>query len=209
MNRKKSKKEPYLLGLTGGTGSGQSTVAGYLKKMGAFIISADKKGHEVYRRYPDILKDIRTVFGNTVFYASGKLNRQQLGKIVFASETELAKLNRIVHPLLVEMILEDVNRELEKGRYPLILVEGALIYELQLEHLFDGILVVFANEQTRIKRVMEREQLERQIVKNRISRQFPLLEKKQWADFVINNNRSEEDLKNATKEFYQKISQAS
>lgn len=198
-------KQIKLIGVTGGMGSGQSTVADFFRKWGAKIISADKIAHQVVNKNAEVRNDIKRLFGKKVYHRNGRLNRKLLGSIVFADESKVEKLNQIVHPRMVEQIVNEIESARDTRKFPFVVIDAALIFEIQLENIFDEIVVVSSKIANRISRVKERDGLEEHEIQNRIRKQIPLEEKVKWADHVIHNNGNLEQLETRTRKIYDKI----
>jgi dephospho-CoA kinase len=194
-----------LVAVTGGMGCGQSTVAKFMEEMGAKIVDADSMAHKVVNSDPEVKNEIQKTFGSSVFYRNGKLNRKLLGKIVFEDEAKTILLNRIVHPHMVSRIVDEIEDARDSGKYKVIAVDAALIYEINLEHMFDAVVVVTSHMKNRIDRITERDRLSEKEVRDRISKQIHIQEKVKWADFVLYNNSSLEQLKTRTDAVYQKL----
>jgi len=203
MAKKRSGKK--VIGITGGIGSGQSTVAGFLQKKGVYIIDADQKGRAVLETFPEINKQLQLTFGNSVYTPSGKLDRKKLGQIVFSSEVALEKLNSIIHPRMIELILDEVEENRHSGQHRFLAVDAALIYELQMDRLFEIILCVDAPLEQRISRIMERNNLSREEILQRVKSQFPLENKVDWSEFVILNNSDLPHIHESVEVFWEKI----
>ena len=115
--------------------------------------------------------------------------------MAFRDEVKTLELNKIIHPRMVSEVVEEMETARFSQRYPLIIVDAALIFEISIEKMFDSVIVVYAKLNNRIKRVMERDDLKRAEVLARVHRQIPLEDKKNWADFVIDNDGTTDDLK--------------
>lgn len=179
------------IGLTGGLGSGVSEVAHALEKRDIPVISADKIGHRVLTR-PDIKRELSKCFSHQIFDASGEINRKKLGELIFADEAARRDLNRIVHPILLDMLKAEVQQaEAEKG---VVVVDAALIFEWGLQGFFHKVIVVDAPLEIRIQRIMKRDGLSREQVEQRIAAQWPLEKKIAAADAVITNHGTLEDV---------------
>ncbi|HED11757.1 MAG TPA: dephospho-CoA kinase [Caldithrix abyssi] len=197
-------KNPLIVGVTGGLGSGQSTVAKLMEKGNAKVISADEMAKQAIARNKSLQKDLMKVFGEDIF-EKGRLNRALLAERAFKDITETRKLNQLVHPRMVENIIEAMEKARFSGRYPLIIIDAALIYEISIERNFDAIIVVTASIPNREKRVKERDGMSRQQFRERASKQIPLKDKAAWADFVIENNGTLEELEEKTRKVYKKL----
>jgi len=189
-----------VLGLTGGPGTGKSLAAHYFESRGALILSGDEAGKEVVEKNSRILRKLISQFGNSIIYPDGKLNRSQLGKIVFQDREALAELNAIIHPGLLKLLKSKLIKYKKINR-KLIVIDAALIYEWRIANWCDYILVVTARRDIRLKRLMAKGLPHKQAVE-RIASQMPDREKAALADFVIKNNGSKRDLKRGVDELY-------
>jgi dephospho-CoA kinase len=196
---------PKVIAVTGGIGSGQSTVCTRLLERGCRIIDVDKKAKQIINKDAALQRELKKVFGEKIFSADGKLNRKLLAQIAFKEESNTLQLNNLIHPRMVAEVVEEMESARFSGKYPLIVIDAALIYEISIEQMFDAIIVVYASMENRIKRVMERDGLSRREIIARVRRQIPLDDKKQWADFVVDNNGSLEDLKRQTDQIFEKL----
>jgi dephospho-CoA kinase len=196
---------PKVIAVTGGIGSGQSTVCTRLLERGCRIIDVDKKAKQIINKDAALQRELKKVFGEKIFSADGKLNRKLLAQIAFKEESNTLQLNNLIHPRMVAEVVEEMESARFSGKYPLIVIDAALIYEISIEQMFDAIIVVYASMENRIKRVMERDGLSRREIITRVRRQIPLDDKKQWADFVVDNNGSLEDLKRQTDQIFEKL----
>lgn len=196
MVRRKKYLNSKIVGVTGGIGSGQTTVCEVFNREGCKVINLDRKAKEVINRNKTVQNEIKKEFGENVFYKNRSLNRKLLAQIVFNDESKVEKLNRIVHPRMVENMVEEIETARFSGKFPLIIVDAALIYEIAIEQLFDVVIVVYANTRQRIQRVMNRDKMKKEEILARIDKQIPLEEKKKWADYVIDNRGNLQDLNN-------------
>jgi dephospho-CoA kinase len=195
-------KNCIVVAVTGGIGCGQTTVCKFLEEMGAKAIQADWVAKREIELNPEIREELERTFGNQVFYSDGKLNRKLLAKIAFSDEMKTERLNRIVHPQLVSSIVTMVEEIRESGKYPIILVDAALIYELSLEHMFDAVVVVSSKMNHRLERIRNRDNLSDKEIIDRINKQLPIDEKMRWADYLIENNDDLETLKKNSRKLY-------
>lgn len=176
-----------MIGLTGGIASGKSTVTARLKALGAFVADADEVSREVIS-FPAVLDKIRDAFGPAVFAPDGSLDRVQLAARVFSSEKRTASLNSIMHPVIREELLRVTGEAEASGLYPLVFVDAALLIESGFNELCERVWLVTASTDTRIRRVMERDGVSYESALERISRQMPEEEKREYADVVIEND---------------------
>ena len=188
-------KDPLIVAVTGGMGSGQSSVCRFFEEWGCMVINADVEAKRVIQQNQALQSDLKNTFGKDVFYRNRKLNTRRLAELAFSDELQTRKLNQLVHPRMVESIIEKMEKARFSGKYPIIIVDAALIYEISIERNFDYIIVVNAPVNIRQQRVFERDKIDRKEFIDRISKQIKLEEKVKWADFVIENKKTLEDLK--------------
>lgn len=193
-----------VIGLTGGMGSGKSTVSQYLAEMGAFIIDADKVGHEAYEPNTDIWKELFKEFGKEIIAADNTIDRKKLGAIVFSNPESLNKLNGIVHPRMFEMMKVKVNRARQEGAQ-VIVVDAAILFEANWTPLVEEVWVVVADEDNVVKRAVARTGLPEDQIRSRMRSQMSNEERMKRADLVIYNNGDMEDLRTKIKELWKRF----
>jgi dephospho-CoA kinase len=203
------KRKTIVVAITGGMGTGQSTVCKFLEKYGVKSINADNVAKKEIERNKNIQVELKKTFGSRIFYRNGKLNRKLLAKIAFSDEIKTIHLNKIVHPRMISAIINIIEEAKESQKYPIIVVDAALIYELSLEHVFDAVVVVTAGMKNRLERLKTRDNISEKEISERINKQLPVEEKVQWADYVIKNNGSIDDLKNQTHRLFQELKKLS
>lgn len=184
-----------VVAVTGGIGCGQTTVCKFLEEMGAKVIQADLVAKRETESNEEIKEELKKYFGSRIFYRDGKFNRKILAKIAFSDEAKTERLNRIVHPRMVAQIISEIEEARESQKYQIILVDAALIYELNLEHMFDAVVVVSSKMNHRLERIKKRNNFSEAEIMSRINKQIPIEDKMQWADFLIENNDDLEALK--------------
>ncbi len=177
----------YVIGLTGGIGSGKSTVAKLLEQQGAAILSADRVGHEVYRPGRPAWQEIVDAFGREIVAEDGTIDRQKLGAIVFASPRELKRLNAITHPRMKGMMREKL-RQLARGGHAVAVLEAALLFEAGWDDLADEVWVTVAPPQVAAERTAARSGLPPEQVLGRIKAQMSNEERIRRADVVIDTD---------------------
>lgn len=204
---KKIKKylDAKIIGVTGGMGSGQSTVCKIMESMGCKVIDVDKKAKQVIAKDKTLQKELKQAFGEEIFTKEGQLDRKLLANIAFNDASKTILLNNLVHPRMVAEVIEEMEQARFSKKYPLIVIDAALIYEISIEQVFDAIIVVYADLKERIQRVMQRDGLKKSEIKARIERQIPLEDKREWADFVIDNNGSLQNLKIQTQKIFNSL----
>lgn len=147
-------REMKVLGITGGVGAGKSTVLGYLADhYGARVIEADRGAHLLQQPGGDCYDAIVNCFGREILFPDGRINREILGKIVYADQKQLKVLNRIVHPAVKTYIIEIIAQERKKGAVPFVTIEAALLLEDGYDQICDEIWYIYADEATRTKRL--------------------------------------------------------
>ncbi len=173
---------PKIIGLTGGIGSGKTTIANYLVSLGYPVYIADDAGRKVMQKQ-EIIDAIKEKFGLEIF-ENNLLNRAKLAKIVFDNPEQLKKLNAIVHPAVKKDFKNWLTQHLES---PLVFYESAILFESGSYTDFDVIITVIAPLEKRIARVLERDNSNREQVLNRINAQWTDEQRISKSDFVIEN----------------------
>lgn len=175
------------VGITGGIGSGKTTVCEIFERLGVPVYYADKQAKYLMETDKKLREAIRQLFGDEAFDAENKLNRAFIAGIVFKDEEKLLALNALVHPA-VKADYDSWNAILARKEYPYSLKEAALLVESGSYKDLDKLIVVSAPLEDRIKRVMARDNVSEEQVKARIDAQLPDAEKVKLADYVIDNN---------------------
>lgn len=196
-----------VVGLTGGIGSGKSSVASLLRALGALLIDADAIVHELQGPGSPLLGEMVREFGPGILDANGALARETLGQIVFADAEKRARLGAIVHPRVgVEMA-----RRLEAARarhVPLVVLDVPLLLEGRAGASglpYEAVIVVWAPESVQLERQMRRDGRDRDESLRRIRAQMPLDEKRRLADHVIDNSGSLEDTERQVRALYRQL----
>lgn len=172
-----------IIGLTGGIGSGKSTVLNYFKELGAATFIADVEAKKLMNTNVELIKDITSLLGSEA-YKNGTLNRSFISGIIFNDRTKLAKLNALVHPKVREHFKKFINTTTSE----IVIYEAAILFESGSNNLCDFIITVTADFEERIKRVMQRDQSDKQAVMQRIKHQLNDEVKVFKSNFVITNN---------------------
>jgi dephospho-CoA kinase len=181
----------HVFGLTGGIGSGKSTVASRFRERGLPVIDADVLAREVVRKGTPGLEEIVQRFGKGVLDADGELDRKKLAALVFSDETARRDLNQITHPRVRDLALERVQ-ELEAKGELLACYEVPLLIESGLDAVLRPLVVVVVDEATQIRRTVSRDGGTEAEARARVSAQMPLEKKAEMADFVIDNSGARE-----------------
>lgn len=184
----------YVIGLTGGIGTGKTAVAAMLSKLGATVVDADKVGHEAYLPGAEAWKAVVDAFGKEILTGSDEIDRKKLGAIVFGDPDELARLNSIMHPRMYRMMEERLDALRSDGCGAAV-VEAALLIEADWQPLTDEVWVVTAPEGDAVRRTAARSGLSEDAVRARIRSQMGQSERVKHADVVIENDGTLEDLR--------------
>ena len=183
-----------LYGLTGGIGAGKSTVCRLLQELGITVVAADDVGRQVVAPGSAGLAAIVTAFGPEVLDSHGALDRRKLGALVFADVEKRQQLEAIMHPL-VKQHSQAIFAELTQAGVPIIVYESALLFETDRHLEMQGVIVVTASEAQRIARVQQRDGSTEAAVRARLQAQMDEAEKRQRADYVLENNGDLDDLR--------------
>lgn len=184
----------FKVGLTGGIGSGKSTVAKMFLDAGLKIIDADLIAREVLDKYPELKETIKKSFGDHFFDYEGNLKRKFLGEYVFKYPSERKKLEEILIPVIKKEIYEEFKAYEEKGIGVCILDAPTLI-ENGLHEEMDMNILVWVDKNKQIERIKERDKLDKESIINRINSQMSLDSKKELVNFIIDNSKSIESTK--------------
>jgi dephospho-CoA kinase len=171
------------IGLTGGIGSGKTYISGVFRELGIPVYHADAEAKRIMENDPAVRRLIKSLLGPDS-YINGKLNREYIGQVVFSDKKKLEALNSIVHPA----VQQDFNNwSQDHSEQPYIIKEAAILFEAGGAEEMDHTIFVKAKIETRIARVVERDQVSELMVMDRIDKQMDDHEKEKLADFVINN----------------------
>lgn len=197
----------YVVGLTGGIGSGKSTVAELFVELGVPMIDADVVARQVVEKGSPLLAQISVHFGAHILLESGELNRAKLRELIFHNETEKNWLNNLLHPAIREEMLRQLNRQ--HAPYTLLVVP--LLIENKLTALCDRVLVVDVKPATQLTRASQRDNNKMALIQQIIHSQVDRHTRLQFADDVINNDRNfhenQDNLRQKVLELHQKYLQ--
>lgn len=183
-----------IIGLTGGIASGKSTVAKMIRELGIPIIDADQIAREVVEKGKPAYEKIVETFGEGILQEDESIDRIKLGSIIFNNEEQRNLLNQIVHPA----VRAEMNAQKEhylQSDIKAVVLDIPLLFESKLTHMVEKTIVVFVDGATQLKRLMDRNQFSEEEAKARINSQLSLLQKKELADQVIDNNGSLDETK--------------
>lgn len=194
----------FVIGLTGGIGTGKTTVARILKELGLTVISADEIGHQLLEPGTEVYEQVKKFFGPEVLDEAGRIDRQTLGRLVFRDPEKRRRLNDLMHPAIIARIKAEVERLKQAGKD--VVVEAPLLFEAGLAAKaatgFDEIWVVAASPAVQLARVQARNGLGADEARRRIDAQMPLEEKIARAEVTVYNDGSETELKEKVKALF-------
>ncbi len=198
---KSDKQRGIIIGITGGIACGKTTVSDLLADKGAIPINADEIGHQLLKVDSPILNKLTETFGPDILDESGDVSRKKLGTIVFNDKVALEKLNSLMHPLIIERSRSQVRKFVVEDPSCIVLLDAPLLIEAGAYDSVDLIIVVTSSRELQIKRIIERSHsqnrpLTESEAQARIDSQMPVSEKVKYADIVIENNGTHEDLQN-------------
>jgi len=193
-----------VIGLTGGIGSGKSTVSQFLAELGAVIIDADKIGHEAFKPDTEVWHEVLAAFGKQIVTPNGAIDREKLGTIVFGSSEARARLNQIMHPPMYDLVKAQLEEYQRQGA-GVVVVEAPLLLEAGWTSLADEVWVTTASEATVLKRLRERTGLSEPESLARIRSQLPAEKRLRHADVVIDTDCDLGELKAKVKELWQRL----
>jgi dephospho-CoA kinase len=176
-----------VFGLTGGIGTGKSTVAGMLRETGIAVIDADRIAREITEPGKQAYEEIVRRFGRGLLLPDGGIDRKKLGAMVFADAGKRAALEAITHPLITSDIADALGR-LESGGRDIAIVEAALIYEAGREGRFEKVIAVRCGREQQLSRLMARDSITKEEAEMRISSQMDPEEKARASEIVIDNS---------------------
>lgn len=193
-----------VLGVTGGIATGKSSVASMFAQLGAAVVSADKLAREAVAPGTDVLADLAARFGEKIIADDGTLDRAALSEIVFTDSAARDDLNRLIHPAIARLAEERLSRLRQSGKR-LIVYEAPLLFEAGAESRVDRVLVVVADPDTQLGRLVKRDEISRLDARNRIDSQMALADKAARADYVIDNSGSEEQTYAQVRELFNRL----
>ncbi len=193
-----------LIGLTGGAGSGKSTVASILRDLGAVVLDADVAAHTVYEPGSLGFDLIEAEFGPG-YIRDGKVDRARLGELVFSDADARARLNAIVHPLVREWMAAQTANALMRGA-AVVVQDVPLLFESGLDNLYSDVLLVYVSEETQVRRLVEGRGLSEDRARAIVATQMPIEEKRGRAQHVIDNGGSRDETQRQVEAIWREIS---
>ncbi len=187
-----------ILGITGGTGTGKSSACKFFKDRGFFIIDSDIVARQVCDKGTECLKEIEEYFGLSVIAPDGSLKRKELGRIVFADEKKLAKLNDITHKYIVKEIKDIIEKNADKN----VVIDAPLLLETGLDSICTKTLCVLADKNIRKERIMKRDNLTETEALSRIESQMDDEFYISKCDYAVSSNQGFDSLKKGLSEIF-------
>ena len=184
MNTSSKIKRMIKIGITGGIGSGKSTVCRVFAALGIPVFEADHSAKELMNSDKEIHKRLVSIFGNAVYLPDHTIDRKYLAEIVFNDSSLLSELNAVVHPVVRQSFFDWC----EQQQSPYVIHEAAILFESGFYKLMDKTIAVIANEEERIQRVVKRDKTSMELVRQRIRNQWSDQQRMALADYVISNN---------------------
>lgn len=192
-----------IVGLTGGIASGKSTVANMLKEKGAVVFDTDVIAREVVDIGQPAWHEILDYFGEDVKLKDGHIDRKKLGDLVFNDSEARHKLNSIVHPRVMEKLVDNTEELKKKNQPPEIVVyDVPLLIEAGMNRMVDIVVLVFSSIQAQKERLKKRDGFLEEEIEARLSSQMPIEEKKKYADFIIDNSSDLEETNKQVEELW-------
>ncbi|HKC18473.1 MAG TPA: dephospho-CoA kinase [Candidatus Dormibacteraeota bacterium] len=191
-----------LIGLTGGAGSGKSTVAEMFRGLGATIVDADEATHAVYEPGTKGFEAIVREFG-AEYVTGGRIDRKRLGDFVFSDQNARLRLNAIVHPLVRDWMAERTVEAAESGA-ELVIQDVPLLFESGLQGLFSGTVLVYAPGDVQLERLVARG-VPRDRAQGMIASQMPIDDKRALADFIVDNSGSRDETRRDVERVWTKV----
>ncbi|MGN0733460.1 MAG: dephospho-CoA kinase [Emergencia sp.] len=183
-----------VIGLTGGIGTGKSTVTDYLLKKGFPVIDADEISRKITEKGSPVLQTVREKFGDEYFNSDGSMDRKKMAGLVFNSPSHKALLEGIITSEVLRRVEKEIDLLKETNETDLVFLDAPLLYESGADRMTDSVWVITADEEIRIQRVMKRDNCTRDEVMERIRNQMSCGEKAELAQELIDNSKGREEL---------------
>ncbi len=189
-----------VLAVTGGIGSGKSTVLGMFTELGADTVDADQLAREVVQPGEPALAEIVQAFGDAMLLPDGSLDRARLGALVFSDTDARLRLNAITHPRIHQRMTEEVDAR--RRRNGVLVLDIPLLYENGRADIAEAVVVVWVDAKTQLTRLVERDGFSEAEARRRLAAQMPLDEKRALADHVVDNRGSLEETRRQVRDIY-------
>ncbi len=197
-----------VIGLTGGILSGKSTVAGMLQELGAYVIDADKVGHDCYKPHTEGCDKVVAAFGKDILGTDDEIDRAKLSQVVFEDAVALHKLNNIMHPIIRKSVEKEIEQYAGQGAN-VVIVEAPVFVEAGWDDLVDQIWVTAVPEDVAARRFSERSGFSEQDAARRVKSQMSNEERIKHADRVIDTSRSIEQTKSDVHQLWYELKEDS
>ena len=194
-----------LVGLTGGLGSGKTTIARMFEQLGAHIIDADALAREVVKAGEPALKKIVKGFGDSILTAQKRLDREALAKIVFQNPGKLKRLTHILYPHIARAQARRTREIRLRDSHAVIVYDAAMLIEAQAHKRMDKVIVVRADRDTQIARASQRDELTKAETIRRLRHQMPFRKKLRYADIVIDGTLPVKQLRPLVRDLYEEF----
>ena len=182
------------VGLTGGIASGKSMAAQLFLQKGASLIDADLVARQVVRRGEEGFQPVLDAFGSDIITASGELDREKLGAVVFADPVKRKLLDEILHPLIINRIFSHIGHLSDQQFSGIVIADIPLLFECGLEQRFDKTVLVYASPETQQQRLIKRNSITPEEARQRLCSQMAIDDKRQHADYILENTGSPDAL---------------
>lgn len=179
-----------VIGLTGGSGSGKSTVSAILKELGMFIIDSDKIAHDIIKKGNNAYNEVVELFGTNILDGIGEIDRKTLANIVFKDKSKLLLLTNCTHKYIISEIKQLINNNIDRE----IVIDAPLLIEAGLNKITDEVWAVYADMDIRIERIVKRDNISYKQAEDRITCQMSWNELCSYADVIIYNNKGIHDI---------------
>ncbi len=196
------------LGITGGIGSGKSVAAEFLRSRGAAVIDADEVARDLMGPGSPLLGEVATAFGREVLRPDGSLDRRKLSGMVFGDPEAVARLNALTHPPIMAEVRKRLERLRSEGGTDIACVVAPLLLEVGGRSLVDRLVVVWASEDERVRRVVARDGLSESEVRQRIAAQMPTDAQLPQADWVVDTTQGLEAAKRQLDRIWEEVKKA-
>lgn len=194
-----------FVGLTGGIGSGKTTIADMFKKEGAYVIDIDMLSHEVVKPGEPAWKEAVDFFGEGILNGDRSFNRKKLGDIVFSDEKKREMLEGIIHPRIAEeqsLIIKEIEK---KDKHAIVIIDIPLLIEVNKQDMVDKVVLVYASPEAQVERLMQRDGLSLEDAHKRLAAQMPIGEKKKYAHYIINNEVPLDQIQKTVKDIFREL----
>ncbi len=193
--------DKFIFGITGPTGAGKSTVSDVFRRLGVYVADADKAARAVMQKGESCLEEIAVVFGQDILTADNELDRKKLAEIVFNNTDKLRLLNSVTHKYIKEYLIKEIS----ESNSHITAIDGAVIIGSSVMELCRKMVVVTADTETRINRIIKRDGIDKSMALSRINSQMSNAQYESFADYIIKNNDNNVRLEECVEDIYNKI----